>query len=44
MDELPGKVALVTGSAGGIGLGIARACAGAGMKVVLSDIDEAAPN
>src|ERR1700678_263096 len=42
MDELPGKVALVTGSAGGIGLGIARACAGAGMKVVLSDIDEAA--
>jgi NAD(P)-dependent dehydrogenase (short-subunit alcohol dehydrogenase family) len=40
MDALPGKVAFITGSAGGIGLGIARACAGAGMKVVLSDIDE----
>jgi NAD(P)-dependent dehydrogenase (short-subunit alcohol dehydrogenase family) len=40
MDNLAGKVALVTGSAGGIGLGIARACAAAGMKVVLSDIDE----
>lgn len=40
MDELPGKVALITGSAGGIGLGIARAFANAGMKIVLSDIDE----
>jgi NAD(P)-dependent dehydrogenase (short-subunit alcohol dehydrogenase family) len=29
----------VTGSAGGIGLGIARACADAGMKIALSDID-----
>lgn len=42
MDALPGKVALVTGSAGGIGLGIARACADAGMKVALSDIDVSA--
>jgi NAD(P)-dependent dehydrogenase (short-subunit alcohol dehydrogenase family) len=41
MEELAGKVALITGSAGGIGLGIARACAHDGMKVVLSDIDEA---
>jgi NAD(P)-dependent dehydrogenase (short-subunit alcohol dehydrogenase family) len=41
MEELAGKVALITGSAGGIGLGIARACAHEGMKVVLSDIDEA---
>ena len=40
MDQLPGKVAFVTGSAGGIGLGIARACAAAGMRIVLSDIDE----
>jgi NAD(P)-dependent dehydrogenase (short-subunit alcohol dehydrogenase family) len=40
MDNLPGKVAFITGSAGGIGLGIARACAEAGMKVALSDIDE----
>jgi NAD(P)-dependent dehydrogenase (short-subunit alcohol dehydrogenase family) len=41
MDELLGKVAFITGSASGIGLGIAQACAQAGMKVVLSDIDEA---
>ena len=40
MDDLAGKVAFITGSAGGIGLGIARACAAAGMKVVISDIDE----
>jgi NAD(P)-dependent dehydrogenase (short-subunit alcohol dehydrogenase family) len=37
---LQGKVAFVTGSAGGIGLGIARAFANAGMRVVLTDIDE----
>jgi len=42
MEQLAGKVAFITGSAGGIGLGIARACAAAGMKVVLSDIDELA--
>lgn len=33
------KVAVITGAAGGIGLGIARAFAGAGMKVVIADID-----
>ena len=33
------KVAVITGAAGGIGLGMARAFAGAGMKVVLSDYD-----
>ena len=42
VDELAGKVAFITGSGGGIGLGIARACAQAGMKVVLADIDESA--
>ena len=33
------KVAVITGAAGGIGLGMARAFAGVGMKVVLSDLD-----
>ena len=33
------KVAVVTGGAGGIGLGMARAFAGVGMKVVIADID-----
>ncbi len=33
------KVAVITGAAGGIGLGMARAFAGAGMKVVLADFD-----
>jgi NAD(P)-dependent dehydrogenase (short-subunit alcohol dehydrogenase family) len=42
VEELAGRVAFVTGSAGGIGLGIARACARAGMRVVLADIDDAA--
>jgi NAD(P)-dependent dehydrogenase (short-subunit alcohol dehydrogenase family) len=41
LDKLQGKVAFITGSAGGIGLGIAQACAEAQMKVVISDIDEA---
>src|SRR5258705_10105540 len=39
MKDVQGKVAFITGSAGGIGLGVARACSAAGMKVVLSDID-----
>ena len=38
MDELGGKVAVVTGAARGIGLGVAAALADAGMKVVLSDL------
>lgn len=47
MEEVAGKVAFVTGGASGIGLGIARAFVGAGMKVALADvrrdhIDEAA--
>ena len=33
------KVVVVTGAAGGIGLGMARAFAGVGMKVVIADID-----
>jgi len=39
MQELAGKVAVVTGAGSGIGEGIARAAAGAGMKVVVADID-----
>ncbi|MGI8755306.1 MAG: SDR family NAD(P)-dependent oxidoreductase [Acidimicrobiales bacterium] len=42
MDELSGKVAVVTGAASGIGLGMARAFAAEGMKVVLADIEEGA--
>jgi len=41
MDDVVGKVAVITGAAGGIGLGMARAFAGAGMRLVLADIDEA---
>ena len=37
--EPHGKVAVITGAAGGIGLGMARAFTDAGMSVVLSDID-----
>jgi NAD(P)-dependent dehydrogenase (short-subunit alcohol dehydrogenase family) len=42
MDDLAGRVAVVTGGASGIGLGMARAFAGEGMKVVLADVEEAA--
>jgi NAD(P)-dependent dehydrogenase (short-subunit alcohol dehydrogenase family) len=41
MEDLNGKVAFVTGSAGGIGLGMARAFATAGMKIALADVDAA---
>ena len=41
MQELEGKVAVVTGAGSGIGEGIARAAAAAGMKVVVADIDVA---
>jgi len=37
--EPRGKVAVVTGAAGGIGLGMARAFTDAGMSVVLADLD-----
>ncbi|MBP2328943.1 NAD(P)-dependent dehydrogenase (short-subunit alcohol dehydrogenase family) [Kibdelosporangium banguiense] len=41
MTELTGKVAFITGAAGGIGLGIARAFAEVGGRVAVADIDEA---
>jgi NAD(P)-dependent dehydrogenase (short-subunit alcohol dehydrogenase family) len=40
MEELAGKVAVVTGAATGIGLAIAEAFAAEAMRVVLADIDE----
>lgn len=42
MKDLTGRTVLVTGGASGIGLGMARAFVGAGAKVALVDIDEAA--
>ncbi len=41
MQDLNGKTAIVTGAASGIGLGIAKALAGAGMNLVLADIQQA---
>lgn len=41
MENLTGKVAVVTGGGSGIGEGIARAAAQAGMKVVVADVDMA---
>lgn len=38
MQDLRDKVALITGAASGIGLGIAQACVAAGMKVAVTDI------
>ena len=42
MDELTGKVAVVTGAASGIGKALTHRFADRGMKVVLADIGEAA--
>ncbi len=42
MRDLEEKVAVVTGGASGIGLGIARQFRAAGMQVVIADIEEAA--
>jgi NAD(P)-dependent dehydrogenase (short-subunit alcohol dehydrogenase family) len=39
MEDLAGRVAVVTGAASGIGLGLANAFAGEHMKLVLADID-----
>jgi NAD(P)-dependent dehydrogenase (short-subunit alcohol dehydrogenase family) len=39
MEQLEGKVAVVTGGASGIGLALAKAFAGAGMKLALADIE-----
>lgn len=41
MEKLEGRVAVVTGGADGIGLGMARKFLGEGMKVVIADIAEA---
>jgi len=38
MEHIEGKVAFITGGASGIGLGIAKACAKYGMKVVIADM------
>ena len=40
--DLTGRLAVVTGGARGIGLGIARVLAGAGARVVIADLDGAA--
>jgi NAD(P)-dependent dehydrogenase (short-subunit alcohol dehydrogenase family) len=42
MQELEGKVAVVTGGASGIGLALAEAFAGEGMALVLADIETGA--
>ncbi|MFW9864806.1 MAG: SDR family NAD(P)-dependent oxidoreductase [Candidatus Thorarchaeota archaeon] len=44
MKEFKDKVAVITGSASGIGLGIARRAVKEGMKVVLADIERDALN
>lgn len=41
MRDFDGKVAVITGAASGMGRAYADRCAAEGMKVVLSDIDEA---
>jgi NAD(P)-dependent dehydrogenase (short-subunit alcohol dehydrogenase family) len=40
MDDFENKIAVVTGGASGIGLGISRALAGEGAHIVVADIDE----
>lgn len=44
MQEFEGRVAVVTGGASGIGLGMVRAFADRGMKLVVADLDEEALN
>ena len=40
LQELDGKVAVITGAGSGIGASLARACAAAGMRVVVVDVNE----
>ena len=42
MDELAGRVAVVTGAASGIGLALAERWAAEGMRLVMADIDQEA--
>src|SRR3954467_11838254 len=42
MNELQGKVAVVTGGASGIGRAVVDRCVAEGMKVVVADIEEGA--
>ena len=42
MDPFQGRVAVITGGAGGIGSALARAFAARGAKLVLADLDAAA--
>jgi len=42
MKDITGKVAFVTGGASGIGLAMARSLSAAGMKVAITDIEQAA--
>ena len=42
MNDFNGRVAVITGAASGIGMGLAEKAAGEGMKVVLADIEEQA--
>ena len=44
MQKLDGRVAVVTGAASGIGLALARRFGEEGMRVVLSDVEEASLN
>jgi NAD(P)-dependent dehydrogenase (short-subunit alcohol dehydrogenase family) len=42
VDDFPGRVAVITGAASGIGRGLASVFARAGMKLVLADVEEPA--
>jgi NAD(P)-dependent dehydrogenase (short-subunit alcohol dehydrogenase family) len=42
MKEFTGKVAVITGGASGIGLGLAEKCIRLGMKIVVADIEDSA--
>ena len=42
MEQLEGRVAVVTGAASGIGRGIARRAAKEGMRIVVADVEATA--